>query len=62
MDATQRTFFALLDKLLDKLLGDAGGYPRRKSEQRLTLPNGSEILFHSLNEPDRVRGLTLAWF
>ena len=28
----------------------------------LTLPNGSEVLFRSLDEPDRVRGLNLAWF
>jgi hypothetical protein len=53
-DATQRAFFALL--------GEDAGYTYHKSEGRLTLPNGSEILFRSLDEPDRVRGLNLAWF
>jgi hypothetical protein len=57
-DATQRAFFALLDESL----GDDGGYTYHKSEQRLTLPNGSQILFRSLDDPDRIRGLTLAWF
>jgi phage terminase large subunit-like protein len=60
-DATQRAFFALLDDFTEFLGGD-GGYTYHKSEQRLTLPNGSEILFRSLDDPDRVRGLTLAWF
>ncbi|HST87259.1 MAG TPA: phage terminase large subunit [Ktedonobacterales bacterium] len=56
-DATQRTVFELLD-----LLG--AGYARsyHKSEGRLTLENGSEILLRSMDEPDRVRGLNLAWF
>jgi phage terminase large subunit-like protein len=37
-------------------------YTYRKVENHLLLPNGSEILFRSLDEPDRVRGLNLAWF
>jgi Terminase large subunit, T4likevirus-type, N-terminal len=53
-DATQRTLFALL--------GDDSERVYHKSEGRLTLPNGSEILFRSLDEPDRARGLNLAWF
>ncbi|HEY7092055.1 MAG TPA: phage terminase large subunit [Ktedonobacterales bacterium] len=61
-DATQRAFFALLDEFLGDDGHANGGYTYHKSEQRLTLPNGSEILFRSLDEPDRVRGLTLAWF
>jgi phage terminase large subunit-like protein len=58
-DATLRTVFALLDAYLG---ADAPTrYAWHKSEQRLTLPNGSEILFRSLDEPDRVRGPNLAW-
>ena len=53
-DATQRTFFALLPPALVRVYN--------KSEHHLTLTNGSEILFRSLDQPDRVRGLNLAWF
>ena len=53
-DTTQRTFFALLPATLIRRFN--------KSEQYLLLRNGSEILFRSLDEPDRARGLTLAWF
>jgi len=53
-DATQRTFFALLPEELK--------YSYHKVEGHLTLENGSEILFRSLDQPDRVRGLNLAWF
>src|SRR5579863_572445 len=48
-DATQRTFFELLPKLYIQIYNKAEGH--------LTLHNGSEILFRSLDEPDRVRGL-----
>jgi phage terminase large subunit len=61
-DVTQRAVFALLDDFLGETLGADARYTWHKSEQRLTLPNGSEILFRSLDEPDRVRGLNLAWF
>jgi hypothetical protein len=37
-------------------------YTYNKSEGHLSLANGSEILLRSLDEPDRVRGLNLAWF
>src|SRR5579859_7636031 len=56
-DATQRTVFELLD-----LLGEGYARSYHKSEGRLTLENGSEILLRSMDEPDRVRGLNLAWF
>src|SRR5690348_9349568 len=56
-DATQRTVFELLE-----LLGEGYARSYHKSEGRLTLENGSEILLRSMDEPDRVRGLNLAWF
>jgi hypothetical protein len=33
-----------------------------KTHRHLALLNGSEVLFRSLDAPDRVRGLNLAWF
>ncbi len=56
-DATQRTVFELLESLPESLRRQFN-----KSEQRLLLENGSEVLFRSLEEPDRMRGLNLAWF
>ncbi len=53
-DATQRTFFSLLPEEMK--------YTFHKVEGHLTLDNGSEILFRSLDAPDRLRGLNLAWF
>jgi phage terminase large subunit-like protein len=53
-DATARTFFALLPEPLVETYARSEGY--------LRLRNGSEILFRSLDQPDRVRGLNLAWF
>ncbi len=53
-DATQRAFFQLLPEPYIQVFNKAEGH--------LTLRNGSEILFRSLDEPDRVRGLNLAWF
>lgn len=53
-DATQRTFFALLPRpLIHRYL---------RAEERLLLRNGSEVLFRSLDAPDRARGINLAWF
>ena len=53
-DATQRTVFALLPRpLIRRYL---------RAEERLLLRNGSEVLFRSLDAPDRVRGVNLAWF
>ena len=53
-DTTQRTFFSLLPREAIK------SYNR--NEQHLVLKNGAEILFRSLDQPDRARGLNLAWF
>ena len=53
-DATQRMLVELLPPQLVTIYA--------KSEERLTLRNGAEILFRSLETPDRVRGLNLAWF
>ncbi len=53
-DATARTFFALLPASL------IASY--NKTEGHLILRNGSEILFRSLDAPDGLRGLNLAWF
>ena len=53
-DVTQREFFKFLP---DKLIANFN-----KTEQKLKLINGSEILFRSLDNPERLRGLNLAWF
>lgn len=53
-DATARTFFALLPEPLIA--------QHTKSEGRVLLRNGSEILLRSLDQPDLARGLNLAWF
>jgi hypothetical protein len=53
-DVTERTFFDLLPE------GLVNRY--RKTYHHLWLANGSEVLFRSLDQPDRVRGLNLAWF
>lgn len=53
-DTTQRAFFELLPPALN------AGFV--KQEGRLRLANGSEVIFRSLDAPDRARGLNLAWF
>jgi phage terminase large subunit-like protein len=53
-DASQRTYFELLPTALV--------HDFNKSEGHLRLTNGAEVLFRSLDAPDRVRGLNLAWF
>ena len=53
-DATARTFLQLLPRRLIAA--------HLKSEARLTLTNGSEVLFRSVEDPDHARGLNLAWF
>jgi hypothetical protein len=53
-DATQRAFFELLPRALIRTFS--------KTEQHLVLVNGSEILFRSLDDADRTRGLNLGWF
>lgn len=52
--ATARTFFALLP---EQLIAQYS-----KSEGQILLRNGAEILLRSLDQPDRMRGLNLAWF
>lgn len=34
----------------------------RRQERKLHLPNDGEVLFRSLDSPDRMRGVELAWF
>src|SRR4051794_12393656 len=53
-DATQRTVFSLLPT---RLIAE-----HHKAEGRLRLTNGAEILFRSLDQPDRTHGMNLAWF
>jgi len=55
-DATQRTFFEILE-------WNQIPYDFHKQENLLTLRDmGSEIIFRSLDSPDRLRGTNLAWF
>ncbi len=69
-DATSRTFFELLERVgyapgwvaNPRAEPQEGTYVYNKSEGHLRLPHGTEVLFRSLDEPDRVRGLSLAWF
>jgi hypothetical protein len=53
-DTTQRTVFELLPAHLIRRFN--------RTQQHLWLANGSEMLFRSLDEPNRLRGLNLAWF
>ena len=53
-DASLRTFFELLPESLIKRYD--------KTHKHLFLRNGSEILFRSSDEPDRLRSVNLAWF
>jgi phage terminase large subunit-like protein len=53
-DTTQRALFELLPRQAIR------HYYR--SERRIALRNGSEILLRSLDQPDFARGLNLAWF
>ncbi len=55
-DVTQRTFFEILEQ-------NAIDYTFREHENHLTLhPWESEIIFRSLEKPERLRGTNLAWF
>jgi len=55
-DSTQRTFFEVL-------AAEGIDYTFRKQENRLRLTaTGSEIIFRTLENPDRLRGANLAWF
>lgn len=37
-------------------------YKEHKSERRFTLQNGAEVMFRSLDQPDRIRGIEVSWF
>jgi hypothetical protein len=55
-DATQRTMFEILE--LEQI-----GFDYAKQENKITLhESGSEIVFRSLGDPERLRGPNLAWF
>jgi PBSX family phage terminase large subunit len=53
-DATMRTFFSICPREIIKSWTKVDGH--------LTLINGSEILFRSADNPDRLRGPTITWF
>ncbi len=52
-DATQRTFFEVAGDLVKHV---------NKSEGLVTLRNGSEVLFRSTTDPDRLRGPSISWW
>lgn len=52
-DTTQRMFFDLLPQQLIKSFN--------KNEQHLVMTNGSEVLFRSMDDPNKVRGINAAW-
>ena len=55
-DSTQRTFF-------DVLATEGIDYVFHKQDNRIRFQsNGSEIIFRSLDNPERLRGPNLAWF
>ena len=55
-DATKRTFLEILE--IEEI-----SYLQHKTENRITLlDNGSEIIFRSLDDFERLRGTNLAWF
>lgn len=55
-DSTQRTFFEVLET-------EDIGYDFNKQNNRLLLTsNGSEIIFRTMENPERLRGPNLAWF
>ena len=52
-DATLRTFMEMLRPLIASF---------NRSEMRVTLTNGTTVLFRSADDPDRLRGPNLGWF
>jgi phage terminase large subunit len=55
-DSTQRTFFEVLET-------EGVAYDFFKQDNRLRFAeNGSEIIFRTMENPDRLRGPNLAWF
>ena len=61
---TAPTFPMLRDATLRKIreLWPPGVATFHEAEMRLSLANGSEVLLRSTDDPDRLRGPTLAWF
>lgn len=55
-DSTIREFFSILPSAL------IAHYNNSNQDRHLWLTNGSEILFRSMDNPDRLRGMQLAWF
>jgi len=53
-DTTQRKFFELCPESWIRTF--------HRSDSRVTMKNGMEILFRSLENPDRLLGLELSWF
>lgn len=53
-DTTQTAFFEVLDEIGLK-------YTFNQQRNTITLPNGTPILFRSLEKPERLRGANLAW-
>jgi phage terminase large subunit len=55
-DSTQRTFFDVLE-------AEGVSYTFHKQKNHLRFSsNGSEIIFRTMEDPDRLRGSNLAWF
>jgi hypothetical protein len=54
-DATQRQFFEICE-------GTGLPYEFRRAENRVKLAGGSEVIFRSLDNFERLRGPNLAWF
>lgn len=61
---TAPTYTMLKDASLRTFLDFAGGLVTdfNKNDMKATLANGSEILFRSADNPDRLRGPTIAWW
>jgi PBSX family phage terminase large subunit len=55
-DSTQRTFFEVLD-------GEGIDYTFNKQQNHLRFAStGSEVIFRTMETPERLRGVNLAWF
>jgi phage terminase large subunit len=55
-DSTQRAFFEVLD-------AEGIDYTFNKQQNHLRLPaTGSEVIFRTMETPERLRGVNLAWF
>lgn len=56
-DATLRTFLDIAGNV-----GEGVVKAFNQSDMRITLVNGSEILFRSIDKPERLRGVSLSWW